>query len=124
MPLSRNLGQYNDVRDVLDLALANGGGRYTLSSRKAAIRWRQRAYMYRSLLREDLEIRRKELGFTVVTPYDEVLITIDDNVAILTMSKMEGIFEPLHGGPTVQPASAPADDLDAEAAALAKELGL
>lgn len=99
MSLTKNLGQYEDVRKVLELALANGGGRYILESDKATFRWRQRVYMYRKLLRADLEARREQFGTTAVTPYDNLLITLSGNCVIITISAPVGVFETLSGEP-------------------------
>lgn len=125
MPLSRNLGQYNDVKEVLDYAVANSGGRYIMADRKTAIRWRQRAYMFRKLLREDMEVRRATLGFTVTTPYDDLLITLQDNIAVLTISKMQGRFERLDGTAPADPNAVleSDDELEDIAAKLIKEIG-
>lgn len=50
MPLSKNLNTYADVKEILDTAHKAGGASYTLSSPNEALRWRQRAYYYRTLL--------------------------------------------------------------------------
>jgi hypothetical protein len=97
MSLTRNLGQYEDVRKVLELALANGGGRYVLDSAKATFRWRQRAYMYRKLLREELVAKREQFGTSTITPYDSLLITLSGNCVIITISAPSGVFETLSG---------------------------
>jgi len=126
MALSRNLGQYEDIRQVLDMALANGGGRYVLDSEKATFRWRQRAYMYRKLLREDLEARRDSLGFSTVTPYDHLLLTLSGTAVILTISAPTGKFETLAGDiidTTTAPPSREPDDLELEAMKLINDLG-
>lgn len=122
MSLSRNIGQYNDIKEVFDLALANGGGKYHLASPKHTIRWRQRAYMFRKLLREELVEKRAALGFSTATPYDEILITLDGASVILTISKMTGTFEPLAGGIPLPAANTP-DELESEAERLVRELG-
>lgn len=76
MAQSTNLLLYRDVQAVLDAILTAGGGTYELADRKAAIRWRFRAYFYRALVRK---AKRKELdlpddAFDPSTPYDNIVI--------------------------------------------------
>lgn len=122
MSLTRNIGQYEDIRQVLELALANGGGIYTLDSVKATYRWRQRAYMYRKLLREEMVAKRESLGFSTVTPYDRLLITLSGESVLITISAPTGTFEAF-SGPT-KPALGNSTDADlSEAEKLLRELG-
>lgn len=46
------LGIYHDVQEILDAALAAGGGTYTCSTHGQAVHWRQRAYRFRKLFAE------------------------------------------------------------------------
>jgi hypothetical protein len=71
-----SLGQYSDVRAVLDAAIAAGGGRYTLKSRGAAIHWRARAYAFRKLLQRLQDEANLIPGIAVNTPYDGMMLTI------------------------------------------------
>lgn len=65
MGMTRDIGQYIDVRDMLDAILATRGGIVTLNTRAEAISWRQRAYMLRTLLTET-----DKAG----TPYDSMVM--------------------------------------------------
>src|SRR5690606_7453634 len=80
MALRNNIGQYEDVAIVLAKALEHGGGRYRLESERAAIRWRHRAYKYRSLL---LKQKREELGgfpgIQPTTPYAPLILRVEGN---------------------------------------------
>lgn len=48
MAMSKNLETYLDVKAVLTQAHEVGGGRMVFPTKGQAIRWRQRAYFYRS----------------------------------------------------------------------------
>lgn len=50
MSLSKNLSAYSDVAAVLRTARDNGGALVDCADERAAIRWRARAYFYRSLI--------------------------------------------------------------------------
>ena len=53
-PRPNRLGMYADVSNILDAALAHGGGSYALESNGAAVHWRQRAYAFRKLYAETI----------------------------------------------------------------------
>jgi hypothetical protein len=57
------LGMYADVREILDAALAAGGGEVELPTHGEAIHWRQRAYKFRKMYAELVEIN---------SPYDQL----------------------------------------------------
>lgn len=94
MALSNNIGQYEDVGIVLAKALEHGGGRYRLESERAAIRWRHRAYKYRSLL---LKQKREELGgfpgIQPTTPYDSLILRVEGNTVEISVNRPVGSFE-------------------------------
>ena len=94
MALSNNIGQYEDVAIVLAKALEHGGGRYRLESERAAIRWRHRAYKYRSLL---LAQKREELrgfpGIQPTTPYDSLILRVEGNTVEISVNRPVGSFE-------------------------------
>lgn len=69
---------YPDVREAFDLALAHGQALQPFAGtpdeiRRAAIRWRQRAYTFRSRLRDELA---KRIDGPVATPYDSILCRV------------------------------------------------
>lgn len=81
MALSKNIIEYEDCREQLDRALASEKGiRITVRDKGAAIHLRQRLYKLRQLEK----IRSTEL-FDIgderrsTTPYDNLVITVNDN---------------------------------------------
>lgn len=71
------VGPYADVKTVLDAALRNKGGVYTLPTRGAAVKWRQRAYKYRNLLRKkEEEVIAHIPGAHASTPYDHIILQL------------------------------------------------
>jgi len=108
------LGQYSDVRPILDEALASGGGRYTLSTHGEAVNWRHRAYRFRKLY-------ATLLGEGKESPYDRISmrkLDHDSCTVILTVARIRGVFEPA-GEAAVEID----DDLMTFAQGLAQELG-
>jgi hypothetical protein len=107
------LGQYADVRPILDEALASGGGRYTLPTHGEAVNWRHRAYRFRKLF-ATLYGEGKE------SPYDRVSMRKlgpDDCTVVLTITQVRGVFEP-----TGEDAPAIDDELLDFAKGLAKQI--
>lgn len=49
--MNRTPAMYEDVKKILDSAIASGGGIVTLPTPGQAVRWRQRAYEFRKLMR-------------------------------------------------------------------------
>lgn len=77
MPLTTNINLYDDVRKVIETARRADGGIFKTASRGEAIRWRQRAYMYRRLLREQLEDSAGNIpGYVPTTPYDTMKLRV------------------------------------------------
>lgn len=101
MPLSRNLASYRDVRAVLAEAVKHRGGRYTLDSPQAAVRWRQRAYYFRKL----------EENPDLAT----MVLRLDGPVVVIEFEKLEGVFV---GADGTQVDVEPANEFDEEAARL------
>lgn len=102
------LGNYEDVKQVLDAALAAGGGSYKLETHGKAVHWRHRVYKFRKLF-------AAALGGGV-SPYDKLTfpsIPKESSTVIIKLQQPEGIFTP---------ASAAEDSTMAEALALAKRL--
>lgn len=81
MSMSKNPNAYIHVKPVLDAALENGGGVYTLLNKTAAITWRAQAHAYRRII-----------GETGPTIYDGLLLSIDNNRIIIKIVKIVGKF--------------------------------
>lgn len=113
-PRPNRLGMYADVREVLDAALASGGGSYALATDGAAIHWRQRAYRFRKMFAEGLPPHE-------LSPYDALMmpkIVEGSATVVIKMQAPRGTFVP-----NFAPADIPAtDDLLDEALALAEKL--
>jgi hypothetical protein len=81
MPLSNSILAYDDVREILDKALAAEKGlAITVKTRGKAVSLRQRCYKFRSLAREESfklygpgDTRRGH------SPYEELHISISDD---------------------------------------------
>jgi hypothetical protein len=72
MPLPKHLSAYLDIKQVFDSAIAGASDvTLTFASTSAALRWRQRAYTYRKLLRE-----ARSKSPLAETPYDNLLIRL------------------------------------------------
>lgn len=113
---SNRLGMFADVREVLDSALAHGGGSFQCATHGDAIHWRQRAYRFRKLYAETI-------GPKAMSPYDVLVlprVPDDSATVIITVRQTAGIFTP--AGPRVD-ALADEEDLMAEAQALLDKLG-
>ena len=85
MALSKNINSYNDIRRVLETVLARGGSaRYRTETKAQATRWRLRAYMYRKLLQQQaLEAAGDLPGYTPTTPYDDMILRLDDTDVLI-----------------------------------------
>jgi hypothetical protein len=122
MPLPTTVTAYNDVRSIADSAIRHGSGAMLeFPSRAEAIRFRQRFYQLRKLLRnrspdettpydncvlrDGPDYKKLRLEITSAQP---VIVTFDNPEAVVEQS----------------PAIPPQDNLMAEALALAKKLGL
>lgn len=124
MSLSRALGQYLDVREILSAAVANGGARFRLSEPRHAIRWRARAYNYRTLLREAMQREQPELP--PITEFDQLKLTIapdDPCVVRIDIEKQEGILTDL-AGKKIEAPTRITSELQQVADQLARELGV
>jgi hypothetical protein len=95
------LGMYADVRQVLDSALAHGGGRFQCASHGDAVHWRQRAYKFRKAYAE-------VLGPKAMSQYDALVLprlAPDSATVVIEVRQSVGVFTP--AGPPVGP---PMDD--------------
>lgn len=84
------LGLYADVRQVLDAALAAGGGTFMCETYGAAVHWRQRAYRFRKLYAETL-------GPRAMSPYDVLVLPRldpDSSEVTIAIRQMAGVFTP------------------------------
>jgi hypothetical protein len=100
MSLSKNPNSYLHIKPVLDIAVENGGGIYTLESHTAALKWRAQAHAYRSII-----------GKTGPTNYDLLILSVDDNKIIIKVAKVSGEFRnPL--GDVVELSKKPPDPED------------
>lgn len=108
---TNRLGMFSDVREVLDAALAAGGGSYECGSHGQAVHWRQRAYRFRKLY---AELHSGESRYDTLT-----MPRCVDNVVQINVRRAVGKFTP-----TDEPITAvvPNDDLFDFAAEFAKRL--
>jgi len=114
-PKSNRLGMYADVRQILDAALAAGGGTFECDTHGAAVHWRQRAYRFRKLFAETLGLNKE-------SPYDIIVmprIPEDSSTVHITIRRSIGTFKPLEGGRPFQPVM---DELDEAAAEIAAKI--
>lgn len=111
MPTSKNPNTYHDVEMVLQAARDNGGIRYELSSPKAAISWRRRAYTYRALLSDLGRQRANTPGFIPPTKWDDVHLGLDGSTVIIEFNKLGGQLKTLDGQPVEAKPLAPAEPL-------------
>lgn len=98
MAQTTNIHMYVDVAQVLDAALAAGGALYKLEDRKAAIRWRFRAYYYRALLMKE-QAKLLPEGATPRTPYDHLTINLEGNGCKIEIIHPTGQLTSLDGKP-------------------------
>lgn len=85
---SNRLGMYADVRQILDAALAAGGGSYECGTHGQAVHWRQRAYKFRKLYAEIL-------GVGVQSEYDMLVmprVDPDSSTVDIHIRKQVGVF--------------------------------
>lgn len=116
--MSRNpnrLGLFDDVKEILDAALAAGGGTYTCLTYGAAVHWRQRAYRFRKLYAEIHGVKNSSVYDKLTMPR----VVEGDTVVHIITRQHTGVFTPNN-----QPAPTPLieDDLFNEAADLARRL--
>jgi len=102
MPSTKNLAAYTHIARVFEAALAQSGAMLRLETPKAAIRWRQEANYYRTLLRQQGD---------GTCPYDGLLVRIDRETptTILIQPRedvLPGILTDLEGAPIVAPSVA------------------
>ena len=82
MTLAKTLDRYNDVRRVLDTALANDGSITFKPDNSTAAHWRRRAYHYRTLFVRHMA--------TSSTPYDDLVFEVVGDKIHITTTKVGG----------------------------------
>lgn len=119
-----------DIKEVLDAAIAAGGGKVTLPTSGEATRWRQRAYEFRKYMRGD-----KDWSI-----YDRITLKKLDKesrIIIISVVEQEALFTPVENGTPIEdlsdqfnksqrgrPKAAPKDELLETAQSIARDLGI
>lgn len=126
MALSSSLSAYTDVRDLLDVLRAKGGGLLTFRTEPEAQRWTQRAYKFRilwdesgeppfyrlmSILSKDLPSNQRRVVFGHEFPQVEDL---DGNPLDLTIEFRKIAEEPDSLDTYFDDAKRPLDPLDSD----------
>jgi len=95
----KSLSSYADIIPILDAALANGAVFY-LKDHGAAVHWRQRAYICRTLKRKLNAAQFASIpGHNPSSPWDELKIDISNNeVTIRKVEPVAKVFD-LEGRP-------------------------
>lgn len=95
MSKTNRLGMFADVREILDAALAHGGGSFECATHGDAVHWRQRAYQFRKHYAE-------VLGPKAMSPYDILVLPrlpADGKTVVITIRQTAGVFKP--AGPAI-----------------------
>lgn len=110
--------QYNDIKVVLDSALAHGGGVYEAPTGGAAVQFRHKCYAFRKAFRE---------AGVSASPYDRLIIRKLPKGAtkvVIEPNTLPGTFTPAQGAPISEPVEIAEDDpLMEEARALRASIG-
>ena len=119
MPLSKNVSQYQDIRQVLDAMMRQAlPGTITFPTSGKATYWRQRANYFRSLLHQQQRDQLEHLpGAVTETPYDKLVfrqngpqIIIAEYVGVEDATLLDADGNPIDLTPPE-----PADETQAEA---------
>lgn len=119
--IANRLGMYDDVRQVLDAALASGGGKFVLTTHGQAVHWRQRAYKFRKLYATTLS---SDDSFSM-SPYDRLTlpqIADDSATVVINVREILGEFQPNREPYAPLDVAVPGDDLFDVAKAVADKL--
>lgn len=119
--VANRLGMYADVRQILDAALASGGGSFELSNHGQAVHWRQRAYKFRKLYAQTLA---SDDSFSM-SPYDKLTlpqIADDSSTVVINVREVIGQFTPNREPADVSYVPVPGDELFDVAADIAKKI--
>lgn len=138
MPMTKSLASYAPIRLRLEAARAAGGARFQPfsqttgePSKGVAVRWRQSAYTYRTLLtKADVAAHAAIPGYIPSTPWDDMILRIDPadpTFVIIEFGTGDGAMLGLDGKPiTAAPSPTQSQSPDAlvdEALALVNEKG-
>ena len=119
--IANRLGMYADVRQILDAALASGGGSFELPTHGLAVHWRQRAYKFRKLYAQTLA---SDDSFSM-SPYDRLTlpqIPDDSCIVVINVREVIGQFTPNREPADVAYVPVPGDELFDVAADIAKKI--
>lgn len=119
--IANRLGMYADVRQILDAALASGGGSFELPNHGQAVHWRQRAYKFRKLYAQTLA---SDDSFSM-SPYDKLTlpqIADDSSTVVINVREIIGQFTPNREPADVAYVPVPGDELFDVAAGIAKKI--
>lgn len=119
--VANRLGMYDDVRQILDAALASGGGKFDLPTHGLAVHWRQRAYKFRKLYAQTLA---SDDSFSM-SPYDRLTlpqIPDDSSTVVINVREVIGTFTPNREPYEPSAVPVPGDELFDVAAGIAKKI--
>ena len=91
----RTLAMFEDVKMVLDAAVAAGGGTFTCETPGMATQWRQRAYKFRKMFRETVD---KCIYDRLTLP----AIPKDSCDVVIKVIEIKGTFTPASGAAPVK----------------------
>lgn len=119
--IANRLGMYDDVRQILDAALASGGGTFDLPTHGKAVHWRQRAYKFRKLYAQTLA---SDDSFSM-SMYDKLTmpqIPEDSRTVVINLREIIGTFTPNREPYQPMEVAVPGDDLLDVAKEIAKKI--
>lgn len=112
---------YDDVRQILDAALASGGGTFDLPTHGKAVHWRQRAYKFRKLYAQTLA---SDDSFSM-SMYDKLTmpqIPEDSRTVVINLREVIGTFTPNREPYQPMDVAVPGDELFDVAKEIAKKI--
>lgn len=118
---ANRLGMYDDIRQILDAALASGGGEFVLPNHGQAVHWRQRAYKFRKLYAQTLA---SDDSFSM-SPYDKLTmpqIPDDSSTVVIKIREVVGTFTPNREPYIPTDVPVPGDELFEAAKGIAKKI--
>lgn len=115
----KSISQYQAEKNILDQALASGGGTLTFATHGQAVHFRKRAYSLRKIIRENMS--------PAFSPYDRLTIpglAPDQTEVIIKVAEIKAVFVPNpEGTPVIGTAEIEDDDpLLAEALKIAGDI--
>lgn len=103
----KQISQYIDIKEILDLALQHGGGTYDAGTPGKATNFRFRVNSFRKIYRESIPA-------TDISPYDRLDVSIDvqgSPIVTIRPRKAVGTFTPAGGAPVVDVEADPLFDI-------------